>query len=102
MSKTPELDKLVALRDAGLSTIVQEFLDWMIDDKQWCVAVNRLTGRNFFNEPIEELFDIRRTRESLMYEFFDIDEKKCEDERKAILEEIRALSEEKIGENTNK
>jgi hypothetical protein len=69
---TPELDKQAAIVASGEANTVQHFLDWLYDDQ------------NLVLEP-----DPGRSREQLMADFFGIDLRKIETERRAILDAIR-------------
>lgn len=75
---TPELDKLREV--AQDSQKIGAFLDWCQDEKRWELAT---LGE------YERLTPICRSIQSVLAEYFDIDERKCEDEKRAILEAIR-------------
>jgi hypothetical protein len=70
---TPELDKQAALIATGETNTVQRFLDWLFDEQ------------NLVLEP-----DPGRSREQLMADFFGLDLRKIETERRAVLDAIRA------------
>lgn len=82
--ETTELDKQKAIIDSGKAETVQEFYDWLREEKgyQICAPVpESLRGyyQPVFTQP-----------EDLMAEFFGIDRDKIEAERRALLDAIRA------------
>jgi hypothetical protein len=77
--KTPTLDKISAVSDQ--SHQIGEFLDWLREQKillcQWDEAEQG------------DLNEIGDGPEALLYRYFGIDEKKAEQERRAVLEFVR-------------
>lgn len=78
---TPELDKMLAARDHGGSFAVQEFLDWLLDEKKYLLY--RL------DETIDAEYPVYVDRGELMREFFGIDSTAVERERQAVLDYVR-------------
>lgn len=98
-SLTPELDKQREIIESGRASLLQEFLDWLPQNGFLIAA--RCT------DPIhEDSFATCGTcegtsvhtpwvnPEQIMADFFGIDRNKIEDERRAILERIRAQNPE--------
>ncbi len=81
-TKTPELDKQLAVQDK--SQPIGEFLDWLTSRKGYTVCFYK------GGESWREFLPVNKTTETLLAEFFDIDLKKCEQERQALLAEIQA------------
>ncbi len=78
MSKYPECEKLSAV--TSKSRAIGEFLDWLEGEKQLVLAQwNNENGR---------LYGSRHNQEALLAEFFDIDLKEVEKERRAMLEDF--------------
>lgn len=84
--KYPECTKLSAHHDEILE--LQRFLDWC-DEK--------VDGRARLVDEMEYVIEGRRL-ELLLYQYFEIDPRKLEDERRAILEEQRKLNGQPSGE----
>lgn len=78
--KTPECDKMLAI--VSKSQLIGEFLCWLDEEKGVDLMVLGDHGINY--EPF-----YYNTAE-LLAEFFDIDLDKVEQEKRAILEEIRS------------
>lgn len=74
---TPELDKMLAVKEK--SQIIGEFLDQC-----------EFEGVHLAEYDGDELRPIRRNIEATLAQYFGIDLKKCEAEREAILDHIRA------------
>lgn len=89
--KTPELDKQLAIVKSGKAGAVQEFIDWLHEEKQYVLARyvpedERFDGDGIFGEqPVAILVQ----PEDLMAEFFGIDRRKIEKERRALLDALR-------------
>lgn len=69
-------------------SVVQRFIDWLYDEQECEIAFwerNRIEDR---------LCPIRQGREQLMAEFFKIDLKVLDDEKRAMLDHIRKLNQE--------
>lgn len=81
--ETPELDKIAAVR--GESATLSAFLDYLEDDG---IILSR------YSTP-EGLLPVYISHEKLLADFFEIDLKKAEEERRAVLEELRTHNEEK-------
>lgn len=71
MVKIPELEKMSKVRET--SQTVGAFLDWL-----------------FYNGHIKRTAKFRGGMEEILAKYFDIDLNKVEEERRALLEEIRA------------
>lgn len=96
--KTPELDKMLKVRES--SQALGAFLEWMTEQKRVllegkekcpvCSAPDVIhpddvcdyCDRGYIYKP--------HTIHQLLYEYFKIDENKAEQERRALLDEIRA------------
>lgn len=78
----PEHEKLKALGDRRGT--VQDFLDFLLDD-----AGLELCARNEF----DTLLPVHLRREELMAWFFEIDLQKIEEEKRAMLAELRRMNE---------
>ena len=74
----PECEKLSAI--APQSQIVGEFLEWLTQDKGYCIAEENL------GDSSETLIPVYTTTEKLLAEHFGIDLNKVEKERRALLE----------------
>lgn len=83
--KTPELDKMLEVRDD--SQRIGEFLEWLSEQE---ITLAEWTGDDCM-ECGGSLMDISQTREQLLANFFVIDLDKCEKERQNLLD---AVSEE--------
>jgi hypothetical protein len=104
MSEYPECEKMSRAREEG-SQKIGEFLEWL--ETQGIHLVTELT-----DEQLEELADgddpgldcewrhyrqCMKTREQLIADFFGIDLKKVEEERRAMIEALRKENEKKDG-----
>jgi len=86
MVPTPECDKLVAVQPK--SQVIGEFLDWLAESN---FAVCRYA--NYEDAPSHDGWvPARLSLEELLAEFFVIDLGKVEQERRAILDELRGQS----------
>ncbi len=75
---TPELDKMLAVKDK--SQVIGEFLDWLQHDKKIALA--------HCEDGEDELYMVYDSIETLLAEYFGIDLKKIEEERRAILKSL--------------
>lgn len=82
---TPELDKRGEIISSGKAEMVQEFIDWLLDEKGLELA--RWEQGDFSDSLRPYHFG---TREQLMADFFGIDLKKIDEEQRALLEAIRS------------
>jgi hypothetical protein len=84
---TPELDKMKSVNEK--SQAIGEFLDLFLPEKG--IRLMRLEQPQG-DETIEECryVPVNQSVEKLLAEYFEIDLNKCEKERRAILEHIRA------------
>lgn len=80
-TQTPELDKQRAVIESGASDTLTEFYDWLTDERGYVIAEWDAGERAYFS--------IGWSPETLFAQFFGIDLKKIESERRAILEELR-------------
>jgi hypothetical protein len=81
--KYSECEKVRASRDEKLT--IEEFLDWAQKRGiELCTPMPGGGGR---------FYPMSRTREMVLMDYFEIDLKKLEEERRAILEEQRKLNE---------
>lgn len=91
MSEYSEHDKVKALE--GVSQKAGEFLDWLINEKEyylceWRDCKQADPDNNVEFEP-SGFFPDHRSVNSLLYEFFDIDPRKLEAEKDKMLDEFR-------------
>ena len=77
----PECEKMRKVKDQ--SQVIGEFLDWLHGEKNILFAEQR--GEPPFDRILPVLFNT----EELLAEFFNIDLKKVEQEKRAMLDEIR-------------
>jgi hypothetical protein len=84
---TPELDKMLAVKDK--SQAIGEFLDWLKDDQGIVLAKWEHTSRRVD----EVLVPNYTTINGWLAKYFEIDENKCEKERRALLDAIHAAHE---------
>lgn len=75
---TPELDKMLAVKDK--SQAIGEFFDWLVNDKGYVLSQ--------YEEKDRRLYPTYSSIEKLLAEFFGIDLKKIEEERRAILKSL--------------
>jgi hypothetical protein len=80
--KCPELEKMDAVK--GKSQIIGEFLDWLRHAKQV-----ELCKYRDMSEDDSRLFPINTSIEMLLAEYFNIDLRKAEEERRSILEKLQ-------------
>ncbi len=102
--KTPELDRLGAVKDK--SQAIGEFIDWLTSEKKvhlgsphehgptcrgWDEGRDRYAprGEDRCECSTGEFIPLNTSIEKLLAEFFEIDLKKVEKERQAILDHIR-------------
>jgi hypothetical protein len=92
---TPELNKMKSVREK--SQAIGEFLDWLANEKKVSLAQYHAHGEHCYDGEgdltcelrKDELYDFHYSIEKLLAEYFEIDLKKVEEERMAILEHIR-------------
>ena len=94
MPATPELDKQSKIIHSGKAATVQEFYDWLRDEKKWVLARYVEEDERFEGDEIygEQPVPVFVQPEELMAEFFGIDLKKIESERRALLDALRKAS----------
>ena len=89
---TPELDKQSEIIRSGKAALVQDFIDWLHEEKKWVLAryvpedERRSNDRIYGEQPVQ----VYARPEDLMAEFFGIDLKKIETERRATLDAYRS------------
>lgn len=89
---TPETDKMIAVKDQ--SQAIGEFLEWL-DEKGWwiCRSATQEDTRDDEGERTGiregDLLPIYKSIEILLAEYFNIDLKKAEQEKRALLESLR-------------
>lgn len=79
---TPELDKLMALN--GENEVISSFLEWLYAEQEWEIC---------YAESDYEYAPISFGIEGILNLYFDIDPKKIDAEKQAILDAIRAKEE---------
>ena len=90
---TPELDKRKReVLDPGLNKVVQDFYDWLTQEKGYVLARYVPEEERFEGDGIygEQPVAVHPDPEQMMAEFFGIDLAKIEAERRAILEYLRS------------
>ena len=90
LAEMPECDKLNDRRDEW--NAIYQFKEWLEEKKIW--LAHRITLREFYgeeyeDEPMETLVPIPQTIETLLYEYFDVDPAKLEQERRRLLSSLR-------------
>ncbi len=86
MTKYPEHEKLKALN--GANQTVGDFIEWLFGKYE-------LAEWNTNQELSEdELVPAHRSRDGLLAEFFNIDQNRLEEEKRAMLDEIRRANDE--------
>lgn len=80
---TPETDKIVHANEMGQARLIQDFIEWLIDEKGYRLAVEE-DGRWWPQQP---------DREQLMREFFGVDTPGYNREQEALLAWIRSQDE---------
>ena len=83
--KTPTLDKIAEVRDQ--CQIIGEFLEWLHDKGISLCELNKTKG--WSSETYER---IDKSTDSLLYEYFEIDENAAEQERIDLLNKIREMN----------
>jgi hypothetical protein len=88
---TPELDRQRDIIHSGKSETVQEFYDWLREEKHYVLARYVPESERFGDDGIygEQPVEVLVRPEELMAEFFGIDLRKIENERRALLDAIR-------------
>jgi hypothetical protein len=81
ISETPELDKEKEARISGRSQIIGEFLEWLDN-----------TGYVLCRSWPDGYASTSLTTDDLLDEYFDIDKKKAERERSALLQHLRKVN----------
>jgi hypothetical protein len=92
--QTPELDKQSDIIKSGKAETVQEFYDWLIEEKGWVLARYVPAEERRGDDGIygEQPVQVYIQPEDLMADFFGIDRNKIEAERRALLAAIRSQS----------
>jgi hypothetical protein len=91
MPSTPELEKQSEIVRSGKAELIQEFYDWLHQEKGWVLArwvptEERHSGDGIYGE---QPVPVYVQPEQLMADFFGIDRDKIETERRALLEAVR-------------
>ena len=88
---TPELDKQSAIIRSGKAAVVQDFYDWLHEEKKWVLARYVPEDERRGNDGIygEQPVPVFISPEQLMADFFGIDRDKIERERRALLDMLR-------------
>jgi hypothetical protein len=85
-TKTPELDKQHAIVESGATQVLTEFYDWLHENDYHLAKFQRFEE---YDDPQLVVAGIQP--EQLFTDFFGIDRNKIEAERRALLEELRAI-----------
>lgn len=85
--KTPELDKMLAVRPD--SQAIGGFLEWLTEQE---ITLAKWGGGACLccDEDGTQLMSIVQTKEQLLANYFSIDLAKCEKERRALLDALKA------------
>lgn len=86
-TKTPELDKMLVVRVR--SQAIGEFLEWLADTKGYGIYSEDDAEDQEGN--MQRLYFRAPNTEQLLAEYFEIDLKKVEKERRAILKELQGV-----------
>ena len=101
--KCPECDKMLAVRDK--SNAIGEFLEWLQGERKLtlCREITHKEIEEAIDAGMEDEIDYKEGDltpdhtgiEALLAEYFDIDLKKVEEEKQAILQQVRAEHEKR-------
>ena len=80
----PECEKMAAVQEK--SRELTNFVDWLRDDQGYAICEEKTYDDTY---PKEQWYPLRKSFEQLFADYFGIDLKKVEEERRALLEEIR-------------
>lgn len=80
--EAPECDKMIAIQDKSM--ILSNFVDWLGSSGYAICTFEETPGY-----PKEQWISIRKSYEKLFAEYFGIDLKKVEQEKRAVLESLR-------------
>ena len=99
--ETPELDKMSAAQSK--SQAIGGFLEWLGEKGMLiCRSATKADERDDEGEHTDvkggDLLPVYKSIEDMLAEYFEIDLKKAEAERRAILDELRRQNEEKARE----
>lgn len=91
----PEIDKMHEVKDR--SQAIGEFLEWLLNEKDWTLAAyHEHTEQCYDGERYpkcgirsNELWQVQYSTEKLLAEYFEIDLRKVDDEKRAILESLQ-------------
>ena len=86
MSKTPELDKMLTIRDE--SQKLGQFLEWLSEQSIVLAEFDTMSCEDCGYET-EGLWATRSNQEQILADYFGIDLSKCEQERTKILSDLR-------------
>jgi len=81
--ESPECEKMVAVQEK--SQELSNFIDWL-REQGYAICEERVYKDSY---PPEQWVPLKKSFEQLFADYFSIDLKKVEEERRAILEEIR-------------
>jgi hypothetical protein len=90
MKKYPEHDKLKKISDK--SQTIGEFIEWLIYEKNVQLCRFESCEGDAEHARYAEYFPLNVPITKLLAEYFGIDEKKIEEEKRASLEELRKLN----------
>ena len=91
---TPELDKQSEIIKSGKAALIQDFYDWLHEEKHWVLARYVQADERYADDGIygEQPVALIINPLELMAEFFGIDLHKIEQERRALLDMLRSQS----------
>lgn len=83
---TPELDRQSEIIKSGKAETVQEFFDWLIEERGYTLCVPKEDSLHGYYLPAPSYGG----PEQLMADFFGIDRNKIETERRALLDALQS------------
>lgn len=90
MNNTPELDYQHSIIESGQSELLGKFYDWF-REKEYVICQWVESDEKDYEDG--QYFPIHKSPEELFADFFGVDLNKIEEERRAILEELRGNNE---------
>lgn len=89
MAETPELDKQIEIVRSGKAQTVQDFYDWLVEERGYTLCEPKPDSLHGYYLPA-----MYGGPEQLMADFFGIDRDKIETERRALIEDLRKRGEQ--------
>lgn len=82
-----ECEKIGKVKDQ--SQAIGEFIDWLQSEKGIVFARYHIEGKDPIVDYLKKLIPVHLSMEKTLAEFFDIDLNKVEEERRAMLDDLR-------------